>query len=706
MLTVSPITDGAEKLDGRKFDGERLPRIIRRIEERFTDTTGPENRGPDGVKMLEKIARRRAMFHCLPSEDPRRYLPEHLRNGPEYQTDVPRQVLGELVARLTENPPMIKAGGGGSAATKAAGTKAEEFFNSMWKLVQDQLGIDIMAGLAVGLIRDCYGVLHWNRNPWIYPELDYEYTDELPKMGDANETKAARKKWQKNPEYTEGGKAKRYRESDAALLERRRLDKACAGSPYYFELTDPETFMFVEDRSLLNGFGMVLIRREVGLIDYEESLELETPKLSMGEADDEIHMGEERDAPADYMPSGPDWGPKATLYQLWTRDEFYEVIASVGEHGGSGGWRVVKADKHAWGMPPFAIAPATVVESSDPVMKYEPALEGVYRAKPSYDLYRSLFMVLAQQTAIPEYIIKQALGAIAPLGEDGADPTLSRDASNGDMLPPGAELAKIEFDIKQAFVTALQMMGEDLNEARPKTGRADVSASTQPWAIRLQQAQENVEPARYLKNMARPVNIAIRSIAKDIAKSPDDGGFGEEVVIYKRLDDGEVDYDTLVSVSPDDVRTLDFYVDINATSAQEQITKQEHMRALLNDPKVGMTRREYVEEALMKANPEEYLMDYDTEMMVDQFKQTAVMAKMNAYLATKFMLGPDGQFISMATGQPASPEQVITANGGQPMAQPTPVPMGGQVPGVGQPSMGGLPGLSVPGTMALNGTAV
>src|SRR5690606_11433019 len=101
------ITIGSENLKNMALDEVRLPRFIRTIEQRFTGEapTGSDRPYNDRL-MLGRIARRRAMFHCLESEDPK--LPPPFDLGPKYQTDVPRKVHGELLARLCENGFQVK----------------------------------------------------------------------------------------------------------------------------------------------------------------------------------------------------------------------------------------------------------------------------------------------------------------------------------------------------------------------------------------------------------------------------------------------------------------------------------------------------------------------------------------------------------------------------------------------------------------------
>ena len=50
-------------------------------------------------------------------------------------------------------------------------------------------------------------------------------------------------------------------------------NKASAPPPWYVDVTYPDTFAFVEDRSLRNGMGMTVTLREVPLLEYDENKE-------------------------------------------------------------------------------------------------------------------------------------------------------------------------------------------------------------------------------------------------------------------------------------------------------------------------------------------------------------------------------------------------------------------------------------------------
>ena len=684
-------TSGAS-LDGFALTPTTLPQLIEVIRKRFTDDGPASDMAGKDAKLLDKLHRRSAMFYALESQNPT--LREPFNEITPYQTDKPRQLAHKLVARLRENPFTVRAHlSKDVAAARASMNAAEEMMNSGIYLAMERNNLDLQGALAFNQAVYGLGIIHWNRNPWIWPSMpEREYVLELPK------DKEERKRYEKAPaEEKEKGA---YRETSKSLLARNKSNKAQAGFPYYLEAPDPQTFMWVEDRSLDCGLGMVLIQREVGLLEYDLQLwDEKKGELALSESTD-IPMGREKDAPLAFMPSSEDWGNKAMLYQLWTRDEFYEVLANVSQHSsGANSWRVTKATKHSWGMPPFALVAGFETYSSDPSLRYEPALEGLYRLKPAYDRLITLYNILAEQTALPEYIVEQTETDSVPLSEDGADVDMSRDSSAASMLPPGAKLRKMDFNIGPAIVDALRLMGEQYKEAEPDVGDADYGTTTAAWAIRLQQSIRNIGPSLLLRNIAKGINICVRSIAKDIAEE-----LGEGVYTYLRLESGRVDYDTLVGIEPEDIRSLDFIVDINPTSAAEQITKQEHGASLLL--RGFISKHQFYEDYLNISNPDEHQLSLDVEQIFEQYYKPGITIQyVNAKAGTDFVLGADGKIVAL-NGQKMTPEQVLQTNGQQPMvSQVTPQAGGQQGPAsaANQVSMSSQEGMNTPGTMPMNG---
>jgi hypothetical protein len=234
----------------------------------------------------------------------------------------------------------------------------------------------------------------------------------------------------------------------------------------------------------------------------------------------------------------------------------------------------------------------------------------------------------------------------------------------------------------------------------------------------LQQAQESVQPKSLVTKQAKAINGMVRNMAMVMSKSADDGGFGEPITIYARMENGALDTSNMVSIDPSEIKSLDIAVDIKAESSAERITLEQHGMQMLNDPKVQLSMSEFVEDYQGLANPDDVI----AKRIADQIFWTDILPPLRKqlvakWLGTRFVLGPNGQIIG-PDGQPASPQQVMAANGmpvpmqpqpmnGQPPPQMGP-PRAPQPPGMGGmgPGMPQLPGLQgPPEALPLNGLA-
>jgi hypothetical protein len=227
----------------------------------------------------------------------------------------------------------------------------------------------------------------------------------------------------------------------------------------------------------------------------------------------------------------------------------------------------------------------------------------------------------------------------------------------------------------------------------PASGTAELSASTQAWAIRLQQAQESVEPSRLMANQALAIQTMVRSIVQDMS------GREEPIATFRRMDNGMVDRDTVVQVDPKDISSLDVSVEIDNVSAAERITKVEHGRTLLDDPLVPITAEVFVRDYMGEPDPQSIVMDWQADKVFTEKVMPGVIAQeLKKFFGTNYVAGPDGMIIG-PDGQQATPEQVLQANGIPPQPQPATAVPGAPPPP--QASMGSLPGLAAPTTTPL-----
>lgn len=707
-------------IEATTFDEETCNRIITQLARRFVSGSGVET----GDLLIDRIRTRRAHFFNLPSADPRLSKPWD-KAGYTRQTTQLATVHSELKARLLDPDPLVRVEAHPDTATnRANGEDLAEVLNVGWQLIQERTGQDIIGNLIDGMAIDCYGVLHWTKADDIWPEVpDYDYLDELPNDAEKENYYPRKRKAMfkdgkpvKDGESQDGAETKMvYREKPDSIVARRRTDKARAGFPWYIEAVDPATVYWVRDRSLSEGEAMVVVVREIGVLDYAGTLQKDDQlTLSLNQLDNKVRIYGETDAPDDTLPTGSSWGYSVAIAQVWTRDEFYELCSDHATDGGGaydGQWTLVKSHKHPYERPPFTIVPAIEVNVADPSLRYQPILNNMFQVKSRLDHQMALLDVIATSTAVPVYYLSNVQTGQPKLLEDGSRIELTTDSAAAIAVPDGYELKELRPDISQGFMQSVEFTKQEMEEAKPSTGQADVSAATKPWTARISVQQANVAPAMWLGNIATGLSIMFRNMAKVMSKSADDGGFGEEIVVFSRTTNGKADSSKTVGIAPEDISSLDVSVELSKVSAPERITLEEHGRELLNDPKVGLTRVEFIEDYEGKPNAEDVdAMRKGTAMFEQFIEHPWLQQKAAAWLGTQFMMGPNGQDIG-AGGQVVSPDQVAQANGITPMQQPQPqgqpMPQGQGMGGQAGPNPGAplqpMGALSTPGTIPLQG---
>lgn len=656
--------------------------IIQSLERRFD--------GPGGQH--ERARTRVQHYQNLPAADP--VFDKAFGTIQKYQTDVLRRTHVKLRSRLTENKFTISAEPPKPTASwKEKANRLETVLHSLLWMAQERERIKLQGGLVDGLNIRGLGWVHWSLADQMWPKVpDNEYLDVLP-----DDDKDS---YEANPDYEEGGegtRGKRYREKDTSVLDRTKRSRARAGSPFYFEILPTESVYWVEDRSLANGLAMVAVKREVGLLDYKQKL-ADGRAASLNEVNTRLPVYGERAAPDEDKPSAGGWGERITVWQLWTRTEFYEISCGL-----QGQWKLEKSGTHKFGMPPFALCPGGVDEGeSDPALRYLSPMEGLYRLKPDYDRYMTLLNLLVEQNALPLYYLEEAGTGRPMLDEDGNKVMLSRNSALVEKVPAGYVLKQVPFEVNQAFIGLGDLKRQEITDAAPSVGQADVSAATEPWAIRLQQQQAAIEPGMYLENVREALNTMVHSLVECMSQMDD------TIWVFKRDLDGKEDRETVIGIDPKDILSLDVRVAINATSGAEQITKQQ--QGLTNLKEGVITFVEYVEDYEGKPNAEEVArMRYATNLYEQTIRPVYAKQKLAQVFGTRYVQGMDGQDIGMG-GQPVRPQEILGANGitpiyapggGGPQAQGMmqgAMPPGPAMPslptmqGNGAPAMAGMPG--------------
>jgi hypothetical protein len=616
----------------------------------------------------ERCVANRADLFCLPERDP--IMPDHMKDVIPWQWDGPRQIWVKLRARLTENHYIARAEPAKPTASwREKASRLESVFNDGLAYAEERDGVDIQGYLSDGQIIDGCAYLHWCKADHLWPVADdYLESDDVDDGMEWDEEKG------------------KYRETDAAYQSRRRHAIARAGYPWFIEVIPRANVAYYRDKKLANGLGMVMVSREVGTMAYFAALSEEEEDA----ARKDLGIGGEGNAPGEDEPSRSDWGEVMTVHQLWTRYECYEIAV-----GGGKNWRLMRGFKHPYEMPPFAKVSGDEVLTDDPLLCDLPALEGMFKAKPAFDRLMTLYLALAEQIALPLFYWRNVESGAPLLGEDGNIVALSKNSLASYKAPTGYTLEKLEYQMNPAFVSGVTMMRDLAREAQPSTGEAEVNQNTDPWAIRLQQAQENVVPASYVKKVAKGITTMLRNKAMVMAKPAEQGGYGEPVAVYARVRGGAIDRTTTVYVEPEDIGSLDITGAIGSTSAQERISKVEHGKGLLKDGVIDWI--EFYESYYEAEDPDAMNKRRHAMNIVEEYLPPLLKQELAKRYGTRITLGPNGELMGPG-GVVVDPMQMLQSQGIQlgPAGAAAPTP-GGPAPGsVMQSGPGDLAPLASP----------
>lgn len=666
------------------------------------------------------IQRRRAHLFKLPTADP--VLPDVLGEYPHYQSDFLRQKHWEMVARLLENRFTFDCTGApGRSQDREMADRAEWVLTYGAAQIQERTGVDWQRALAEAASAYCYGILHYR----IAPELstatpNAAYLDAMPEGSDA-------KRYQKTEESVGGDPSKgKYRETAQSVQERTAIAKSRAAFPIHVEVVAPDQVAFIDDDSGEPGPGMVVWVREVGIIDYNGKLAKEGLRLSSKQDGESIRLvleniektsgvGQERPSPVggtDMAPSIAGWKQRVALACVWTRGEYYETVAPSMVSGGSemivaqAEWVLIKAKKHGYGRCPFVRAYATVEENEwDPALRYRPALDGTYASKSAFDYTRALHDRIATQRGIQKYFIEQDVNAPPTLAgdEEGDSLILTRDSAAAQVLPPGQELKPVATpDMDSAFVRMLEIQTEELKESAPPTGQTPISATSQPWNLRIGQVMANAYPALLLNNISKAIVEMMRNIAEVAAKPAEEGGLGFALVAPGFSKGARGIKQVSRSAKPLTMEPADWegiWIDVNISpvSSAERVTQIQLGQQLLASPIHVSTPEHFVSDDLGVQDATGYLREVDAFWAIQPFMQGITNQTLSEYYGAKVLVGADGSMAN-GLGQAVDPNALLAQNGVKAASVPgsdvTGVEPSGAPDNMPSPVMPALPTLS------------
>jgi hypothetical protein len=646
--------------------------LMQKLHKRFAEQ-------PDSVWEVDKF--RLQHYYNDPTADPPR-----IEGWDMYakQTTWLRDTNVKLTARLTENAPKPEVSAPRKSSTlEKEASECELALVSMFDDARDMNGgVGIEAQLAWGMGVMSAPVLHWCLNDEIYAgleKLDYDERDDF----DEDETAAERARYVEDDYAPDSGrkKTKKYRETEDALMNRRAVQRALAGSPWTFRVYESTKFAYVEnsdaDKRKYGQFKYGMLVREVDLIDWIEGSPIEETQLRGGpSAPTDVEVGGSGDT---WRPGADALDKKLVFYQLWDRHHIYEWVKGLPEEakGKTREFRVVPNRQH---MVPFALCPANITLSDSHILRYEPALTSMLRLKPEFDRLYMAYGILAESSAVPRYILVSKEG-LPPLADEAGHFRMFGDhALAAKYAPEGYEPKRLGGDgVGGDFVKFLEWSQAFMEKAQPSTGHAEIESSTKPWTGRMMLTEANIEPAMYLDHMAACLKVAIKNIAEVNAAEDGPG----DICFYPQGDNEK----PLIVIKPEQWKGLRYDVAINKTSAVEQVTRMEHGRELMNDPLIGMTPLEFIRDYEGKPDAEDVWAEREA------FKQAAplitALAKMKTtkWAGSKFALTPDLRIVD-ATNTIVAPGEALMAAGQQPSA-PMPQQMQqGAIPPGGGAGMG------------------
>ncbi len=560
----------------------------------------------------DKIRERETHLYNSKQANPR-FSPPYKEAEP-WQTDLLRRTWSQLRQRLTEHPLRVHVEPpDDSPSAREAADNLEHVLEQGLRYVEDRTHLSLQADLGYGQVCLCFGVLHWqqaqHRMP-VFPARE--------QRGSRPEDAEDRRRFRRA--RSEDGPSLPWIETEESRRDRDRQRQAAAGFPWDIEVIRPDQFAFVEDHGSGNGLGLAVVLREVGLFEYRNRLrEQDRLALQMTAVAGEpsLRIARAVDAPLPEEPSGAGWGERLRVASVWTRDEYYELAAlerpsrsaSRSDEHLRHEWTLIKSHPHPYEMPPFAIAEADTNDHSDMVRRWEPTLEGIYRAKPRYDFERSLGHFLAEQTATPLYWVQLADGTYET-DANGQRIELTPSGAETIELPAGASLHRVEFQVAPAFVEFLRMSHEELLSAAPDAGtvdRGEIGPNTQPHTLNLLLGSRNLQVQQLKRAQTRAARTMLRNMALVMSKPLSEGGFGAPVWVFAKGKNGRLQRRETVCVEPSQIPSLEIDVWIDPYSSAQRIAVQEHGRARLNDPLDPLDQRGYLEEYIGEEHAEQVL---------------------------------------------------------------------------------------------------
>lgn len=588
------------------------------------------------------------------------------------------------VARLSETPYLLYAAPQSTLATdQNSADLVERVTNEGWRQAEERLEGLFQELLGEGQVRLAFGVLKSVMLPLPGPP-DYEELAELPDDLEFDDARTRARKRDIRRRFEAEKRNGRHRETEESRQERHTVAKARLGWPWEMTVLGPENFAFLPNSRSPNGMSKAIEYYRVRLHDYAEELKDEGISLTATGSSGKLSLMIARQGTQ--VPASEEWQQETTddntysrtVYQVrvWTMRRWYELVSADGDK-----WQLVKSARQPYGHPPFAVAFGKVYADHEMHLRYRPLLDALANVKVYEDRARAIADIVMEEHARREVMLARRDG-VSPLTEEGQPEELQRNEAGIIEAPAGTTPVPIGAEMTTAIPQMLELIRKDREDAMPSTGDVDATGSTAPWTLKQLQQLANREPSMLIRHQLKAMRIIAEMQRRVMALPAEEGGFGQAIAVYARDAETGRTSGEILTADPDDfARVASMEVVIPTRSRAEAITDLQMLMQLYNNPSGRMaTRREVIEEGRSKPNASDILYDLDAEALFERKIRPTLDETLMAVYGRRHVMTSDGGWLNMA-GQPATPQDVLRANGVTPQARQTmPPPAGAQQP--------------------------
>ena len=568
----------------------------------------------------------------------------------------------KVISRLTENEAVI------DVVAPLSTSEAENIANdtarilNRWKAqIQDRTGVHWGRAMADGQVRLSYAIMHVRRCPEVWGMIERERGDE------------------KREGYDYDGEMGVYVENPQRWKERKAGIMANGGPAWHVEFIDPLTFACRLGRGPMGGLNMALVSFEVYADEYDEELDAEELQV--------LAIRNEQPAPGIEQSIGAGGQTNDTpsttsgtsrkrihVYQLWTKDEFYEAT------GTGGGFDLRKAFPHEYGEVPFYVVPADTSTEADPCWRWTPYQWPLYQIMPAANRFVMLTLGTAELTASPLYVRRQSNATRAPLLPDGTQQDMQEGTSLGQEMSAGTDIQQIQVQYSNGLVAGLDWWKELIKEMTPDTGFFELATNTQPGTARVGQSQSSVGP----KNLLHQQDLALAWMGNFMLRwhraHPD-----EELSAFVEGDGKKL---KLLRVDAGQLQGYTVTAKTDPTSSWERFTATEHLMKLLQGVpgpdgvtmQPLITLEDFFEEGRGADDPKGEATKVLVESAIQPYRIQALKDALAAKMGSRFVAGVNGEIVG-AGGAPANPYDVAASAGWKPQrpaaTQAPAIPMAG-----------------------------